>query len=348
VVAELREGRRRIGRPSVAPRCGSIVRIDQQLANVAILDHFPAEQRARLAEATSLIRFPGGVTVIKQGDDSLDAYIVHRGRVRIKRDTSYGSFELARLGEGELFGEAAFVDQSPRSVDAVTEQATELFLFNPGALSALVDADPRFGMALWWLFWRSLSQKLRTTNERLTKFFSEAGRPLPSLELPLREPTGSFRLQLTQKQDLFQEQKLSRMEIHFLASLSKERRLNAGEVLFREGDVGDAMYVVLDGRVRIGKQIPGAGEEALAFMERGDWFGEMALIDNQPRSAEATAHDGGAVVLAIPRDVVSGLLDIRKVSSLRLLKILCTLVAKRLREIDDKLVGWYILSGGGQ
>lgn len=316
------------------------------LAGIAILDHFPPEQRVRLAQATTLVRFPGGVTVVKEGDASLDAYIVHKGRVVIKRDTSYGSFELARLGEGDLFGETAFVDQAPRSVDAVTEHATELFLLNPVALGALAELDPRFAMALWWTFWRSLSQKLRTTNERLTRFFSESGKPLPAFDSPLREPTGSFRLQLAQKQDLFSEQKLSRMEIHFLASLSRERQLRPGEVLFREGDQGDAMYVVLQGRVRIGKQIPGAGEEALAFMERGDWFGEMALIDNQPRSAEATAHEDGAVVLAIPRDVVSGLLDIRKVSSLRLLRILCRLVAKRLREIDDKLVGWFILAGG--
>ncbi len=324
------------------------MKVHERLAAFPVLDHFPAEQLARLAQATSLIRFPGGVTVVKEGDASHDAFIVHRGRVRIKRDTAYGSFDLAHLAEGDLFGETSFVDQAPRSVDAVTEQATELFLLNPVALGALAEQDPRFAMALWWTFWRSLSQKLRNTNERLTRFFSEAGKPLPSIEAPLREPTGSFRLQLTQKQDLFQEQKLSRMEIHFLASLSRERKLRGGETLFREGDTGDAMYVVLDGRVRISKRIPGAGEEALAFMERGDWFGEMALIDNQPRSAEATAHDGGAVVLAIPSDVVAGLLDIRKVSSLRLLRILCTLVAKRLREIDDKLVGWFILAGGGQ
>jgi CRP/FNR family transcriptional regulator, cyclic AMP receptor protein len=319
---------------------------EQLLAALAILDHFPAEQRGRLAQAMELVRFPGGATVIKEGDASLDAYIVHRGRVLIKRDTSYGSFEIARLGEGDLFGETSFVDLSPRSVDAVSEHASELFVLDPKTLGALGEEDPRFAMALWWTFWRSLSQKLRSTNERLTKFFSEAGKPLPSIHAPLREPTGSFRLQLAQKQDLFSEQKLSRMEIHFLASLSRERRLRPGEVLFREGDAGDAMYVVVEGRVRIGKHIPGAGEEALAFMERGDWFGEMALIDNQPRSAEATAHDEGAVVLAIPSDVVAGLLDIRKVSSLRLLRILCQLVAKRLREIDDKLVGWFILSGG--
>jgi CRP/FNR family transcriptional regulator, cyclic AMP receptor protein len=320
--------------------------LSEQLAAVPILDHFPPEQLVRLAQATSLVRFPGGVTVVKEGDASLDAYVVHRGRVLIKRETSYGTFEIARLSEGHLFGETSFVDQAPRSVDAVTEHAVELFLLNQAALGVLAEQDQRFAMALWWTFWRSLSQKLRTTNERLTKFFSETGKPLPSLHAPLREPTGSFRLQLTEKQHLFEEQKLSPMEIRFLASLSKERRLRAGEVLFREGEAGDAMYVVLHGRVRIGKHIPGAGEEALAFMERGDWFGEMALIDNQPRSAEATAHDGGAVVLAIPRDVVGGLLDIRKVSSLRLLRILCTLVAKRLREIDDKLVGWFILAGG--
>jgi CRP/FNR family transcriptional regulator, cyclic AMP receptor protein len=321
------------------------MKVTERLAAFPILDHFPAEQLERLAQATSLIRFPGGVTVVKEGDASFDAYIVHRGRMLIKRDTAYGSFELAHLGEGDLFGETSFVDQAPRSVDVVTAQATELFLLSPTTLGAVAEQDPRFAMALWWTFWRSLSQKLRSTNERLTRFFSEAGKPLPSIAAPLREPTGSFRLQLTQKQDLFKEQKLSRMEIHFLASLSRERKLRPDEVLFREGDPGDAMYVVLDGRIRISKRIPGAGEEALAFMERGDWFGEMALIDNQPRSAEATAH-GGAVVLAIPRDVVSGLLDIRKVSSLRLLRILCTLVAKRLREIDDKLVGWFILAGG--
>jgi CRP-like cAMP-binding protein len=317
------------------------------LRRCPVFDHLTPEQHAQLAKCASLVRFPAGVTVLKEGDTSRDAYVVHAGTVRIKRETAYGTFELAMLGEGQLFGETAYVDQGSRSVDAVAEQSCELLLLNPVALSAQAEGDQRFEIALWWAFWRSLSQKLRGTNERLTRFFSETGLPTSHSGPPPREATGSFRLQMGEKQELFTEQKLSRMEIHFLASLSRERRLRDGDVLFREGDPGDAMYVVLDGKVRISKRIPGAGEEALAFMERGDWFGEMALIDNQPRSAEAVAHDGGAVVLAIPRDVVGGLLDMRKVSSLRLLRILCRLVAKRLREIDDKLVGWFILAGGG-
>jgi CRP-like cAMP-binding protein len=117
-------------------------------------------------------------------------------------------------------------------------------------------------------------------------------------------------------------------------------------VIFREGESAHEMYVVLEGRVMISKFIPGAGEEALAFIERGGYFGEMALIDNAPRSADAKAHSDGAVVLAIPREVLEGILDINKVSSLRLLNVLCNLVAGRLREIDDKVITWFILAGG--
>ena len=151
---------------------------------------------------------------------------------------------------------------------------------------------------------------------------------------------------MAEKRSVFEEHKLSNLEINFLSSLSQERSFDAGAVLFREGDPGDAMYVVLDGKVRISKMIPGVGEEALMILERGDFFGEMALIDNLPRSADARAHERGAVVLRIPRDVLEQLLDIRKVSSIRLLRLLCELVAARLRELDDKLVGWHILSGG--
>jgi CRP-like cAMP-binding protein len=317
-----------------------------RLSRHELLAHFGAAQLERLAEALEERAIEAGTTLLRQGEGGREAYLLESGHVRIQRSTPYGLFPLAQLDAGDIFGEAGFVDAAQRSGDAVATTPCRLLVFSYDELAGVFERDPRFAMAVYWTIWRSLSVKLRRTNEKLGRFFSHGGRPGALEAGGDRVPTGEFRIDLAAKRSLFAEQKLTSLEINFLTSLSREKKLAPGEVLFREGDPGDAMYVVLEGRIRISKMIPGAGEEALAILERGDYFGEMALIDRQPRSALAKAHDAGAVVLAIPKNVVEGLLDIRKVSSLALLHILCALVAKRLREIDDKLVGWYILAGG--
>lgn len=309
-------------------------------------EHFADEQLEILERCASRLRLPAATTVVQEDDPSRDAYIVESGQVDITRRTPLGPYQLSLIEAGDVFGETAFVDAAPRSGTVRTLAQSELLLLNPTALDAEMERDLHFALAVHWLFWKALSRKLRMTNERLSRFFSVV-EELPEAERPeTDEPAPTFRIDMAAKRDLFKEQTLSALEINLLASLSRERRFAPGEVIFKEGDAAEEMYVLLDGRVMISKFIPGGGEEALAFLERGEYFGEMALIDRQGRSADAKAHEGGAVVLAIPRDVVEQLLDIRKISSLRLLKILCRLVAKRLREMDDKVVGWYVLVGG--
>ncbi len=310
--------------------------------------HFTRPQLETVEGCVALTRYPAGESILNEGDSTLDAYLIETGKVRIQRETPYGGYTLATLGPGDLFGEAAFVDRDTRSGDAVAEQDTQVLGLHSVTLRSLLETDRHLALALYWTFWKSLSRKLRRTNARLEQFFSESGRPTSGFQASPGGPaSGDFRVDLASKRKLFEEQRLSSLEINFLSSLSRERKLAPGQDLFHEGDVGDEMYVVLEGRVMIYKDIPGAGEEALAFLERGAYFGEMALIDREPRSAAAQADEGGAVVLAIPGEVLSGILDIGKPSSLPLLKLLCSLVAKRLRELDDKLVGWFILAGGG-
>ena len=60
----------------------------------------------------------------------------------------------------------------------------------------------------------------------------------------------------------------------------------SGEILFRDGDPGDTMYVLRSGRVRVFKEANGR-EKTLAYIEAGDFFGEMALLNNKPRTASA-------------------------------------------------------------
>ena len=72
------------------------------------------------------------------------------------------------------------------------------------------------------------------------------------------------------------------------------RVVQADEILFREGDPGDVAFVVESGAVEIFR-IKGKQEVVLATLERGSLFGEMALIDDQPRSANARASSESVV-----------------------------------------------------
>ena len=71
----------------------------------------------------------------------------------------------------------------------------------------------------------------------------------------------------------------------------------------------------------------------------------MALIDGQPRSADARAHGGPVTVLALDEGTLREVLTVDPHASLEFLQLLCRLVAKRLREIDEKVIGWRIMAG---
>lgn len=320
--------------------------IFDRLRQFEILEHFTDPQIERLSLCTSRIAYPKETLVLKEGDKTRDLYFIDLGEIQIQRNTPYGCYTLAHLASGDVFGETSFVDDNARSGDALIVTNTVLFQINPTSLAPVFEHDQRFKLALYWAVWKSLSAKLRKTNEVLARFFSTTGSNTTEDVLPRDHISGEIHVGIGAKRDLFREQTLSPMEINFLATLSKEEKILPNDYVFREGEFGDRMFVVLEGQVMISKRIVGAGEEALAFLERGDYFGEMALIDQQPRSADARAHDKGAVVLSISREVLEGILDIQKVSSLRLLRLLCNLIAKRLREIDDKLVGWFIFAAG--
>ncbi|MDX1502212.1 MAG: cyclic nucleotide-binding domain-containing protein [Thermoanaerobaculia bacterium] len=318
--------------------------MNRDLLGLEVLSHFSESQLGQLSGCGEMRGYGPGERLFQEGDSSSEVYLLRRGRVRVHRATSYGEFELGQLGDGNLLGEQSFLDRTPRGSSVETVEASDLFVIDPPSLAAVTAIDPAFQQAVYWSFWKSLSAKLRGANQRLFDFFEvpeSDGDPADLLSLPA-EPSSS--LDLKAKMSVFEERRLSGMEINFLSSLSREERYLPGQRIFSQGDPGDRMFVVVEGQVVISTMVAGAGEEALCFLGRGDFFGEMALIDGKPRSAAARSHPKeGALVLAIPKEVVEGLLDAHRVSSISLLSLLCRMVSKRLRAIDDKLVGWYLV-----
>jgi CRP-like cAMP-binding protein len=65
---------------------------------------------------------------------------------------------------------------------------------------------------------------------------------------------------------------------------------SAGSVIFRQGYPGEHAYIIQSGTVEIYKELPNGDEEQLALLQTGEMFGELALLDDAPRSASARAH----------------------------------------------------------
>lgn len=106
---------------------------------------------------------------------------------------------------------------------------------------------------------------------------------------------------------------------------------NNGEIIFREGEKGDHMYVVQSGKVKITKKGP-SGDLTIAILESGEIFGEMALFDRLPRSATASAL-GDARVLSIDKNKLFQTLSRDPTLALRILESM----SKRIRRLNEEL-----------
>jgi CRP-like cAMP-binding protein len=109
-----------------------------------------------------------------------------------------------------------------------------------------------------------------------------------------------------------------------------------GTLIFAEGSAGDRVFLILEGKVRISRTVPGMGEEALAVLKAGDYFGEMALIDDFPRSADARAHED-VRLFVISKEHLQDLLFVDRDLAYDLLWNFVRTLSGRLRETNDKM-----------
>jgi CRP-like cAMP-binding protein len=127
--------------------------------------------------------------------------------------------------------------------------------------------------------------------------------------------------------------------------IGQRRTCKAGEILFREGDAGDGLYVVVRGSVRISKQ-GATGEEALAVLESPAFFGEMALIDLSARAADAIVNEDSELFF-IPLQDLRSLIEVQHRIALKILFALCEVLAQRLRETNERYMNIFTIAQWG-
>lgn len=109
-------------------------------------------------------------------------------------------------------------------------------------------------------------------------------------------------------------------------------KLSRGKVLFREGQEGDRLYVVVEGKIKLGTSSNDGRENLLSILGPGEMFGELSLFDPQPRTSTATAVTDARLV-SLAHEAVIGLVTTHPQTSLELLRRL----AQRLRKSNDIL-----------
>lgn len=113
---------------------------------------------------------------------------------------------------------------------------------------------------------------------------------------------------------------------------SHARDFAAGAVLFREGDRGGEMFVIQSGEVEISRRMT-SGDKVLAILGAGEFFGEMAIINNRPRSATATVTRAGKLIV-IKAHTFETMIEQRAEIAVRIIKALAARIERANRQID--------------
>jgi len=114
--------------------------------------------------------------------------------------------------------------------------------------------------------------------------------------------------------------------------LLRERNYKKNDIIFFEEDTGNYMYIVREGRVKVSRLLPNGKEMILAFREKGEYFGEMSLLDGGTSPASVTAVTACTIVFINRRDFQE-LIANPKVNA-RMLKMLCERCREAWRQIE--------------
>jgi CRP-like cAMP-binding protein len=154
-------------------------------------------------------------------------------------------------------------------------------------------------------------------------------------------PDKDIIIEILKNLNLFRE--LNYGAVKELAYLFSERVFQGGETIFEENDAGNSLLVIISGEVRITQRARVSGEETLTVLKKGDFFGEMALLEDLPRSATAIAHND-SLIMEISRERFLRFVEKDPTSGVKILFILGKILSARLREADAKLKAFLNLS----
>ncbi len=200
---------------------------------------------------------PFGNLIVKEGDPGDAFYVLASGRARVLKKGEHGEeVPLGVLRPGDSFGEMALLGQTTRMATVRSSADAQLFKLDVSVFQALVRSHPGIKEAL----------ELQIKHRSLHNFFL--------LHTPFaRLPAEALRIFLTEMEAV---------------AIKPDDLGDLGDLVIRQGDPPGPMYVVEEGRLRVFTEEDGR-RRYLAYLRKGDFFGELSLFKGAPRAASVEA-----------------------------------------------------------
>ena len=247
-----------------------------------ILRYLPPDARGQVLERFVPESFSFGASIVREGDPADALYVLTSGRARaVKNAARDGAapapgappeLSLGVLKPGEMFGEIGLLEASAtRTVTVRASGDVTVLRLDRAVFDALLATRPELRQYF----------ELQAVHRRLGNFFKEftafAKLPAPALQ-------------------------------ELLAALERVP-VTPGQIVIREGDAPGAMYIVEEGRLRVFTSDEGSGgRRYLAYLRKGDFFGELSVFKGAPRAASVEAVSEG-MLLGLTQETLGRLIE---------------------------------------
>eukprot|EP00123_Amoebidium_parasiticum_P017189 comp23746_c0_seq1/m.41012 comp23746_c0_seq1/g.41012 ORF comp23746_c0_seq1/g.41012 comp23746_c0_seq1/m.41012 type:complete len:738 (-) comp23746_c0_seq1:109-2322(-) len=254
-------------------------------------------------------RCAAGQTVCRQGDNAEGLYIVVKGRcnVSVLTDTQQGQTEVhfGALGPGDWFGEIALVEHTKRTADVTTSQDCLFLYISYKNFQKFLQVAPEV-------------QQSKAFGEIIRKRTAGTLKAVPFFNVLAKKQVGPM--------VLYDEEKLA-----LLGSLFRFTQFSQGEMLWREGDSSDSMYIVVSGAVSISITLD-AQPSLLQDYGQNELLGERALLEDSVRTTTATATTD-CVLLQLRKEHFNAFLEVAPSFQSMLQQLAAVRTADRMRSL---------------
>lgn len=165
------------GDPKATAKAESVYKKAELLKKVPIFNQFDYQELTKVMEVIEVHRWNPGEIIIEENSTGEEMFVILSGHVEVSK----GGQQLAELKPGNFFGEMSLIDKTPRSATIRSKDKTKIMVIHKKPLFSVLKKEPRIAMKIFWALLKTMSKRLRTTGEEITRLKEQMSlAPTPS------------------------------------------------------------------------------------------------------------------------------------------------------------------------